>query len=569
MPKYTLILSILFLGSLSLIVCHSAQAIGTTSRVSVNPRSELGNENSEKPVISADGRYVAFKSFASNLVSGDTNKDADIFVRDRLTNKVTRANLATDGTAVGGLRNFTLSADGRYVAFVTWKPNVTPDDTDFKFEEDVFVYDRKSGKTERVSMSSDGVGGNGNSGYDYPALSADGRFVAFVSQASNLVEGDTNKWPDIFVHDRLTHKTTRVSVTSNGSQANGFSSFPAISADGRYVVFYTFASNMILGETKIAHNIFVHDRTTGKTERVDVASNGVASNNNGTPTSTPAISGDGRYVAFSSQATNLVKGDTNRSNDIFVHDRKTRQTSRVTMGVNGRQGVCQRSSCLQTSHPTISPDGRFVSFRSDFANLIPGDTNNDSDIFIHDRITHKTERINLKSDGTQDNSSVHIYSSISADGRYVAFQSGGSLVPGKSNFKQHIFLRDRLLNNKLKADLALARTSVPSIASINSTVTYTLIVNNKGPHPATVVNLTNTVLGNGQMLSAVPSQGKCTLGSISVCRLGNLAKGKKATITLKLKVTAAGSLGNSAYVTASPVDPKPSNSAVNWAVTVQ
>ena len=213
--------------------------------------------------------------------------------------------------------------------------------------------------TERVSVASNG--GQADSSSVNPAVSADGRFVAFESDASNLVGGDTNGLNDIFVHDRQTGTTERVSVATGGTEANGVSYTPAISADGRFVAFYSNATNLVGGDTNGTSDVFVHDRQTGTTERVSVATGGAEANGG---SSTAAISADGRFVAFHSDATNLVSGDTNGARDIFVHDRQTGTTERVSVATGGAQANSG------SANPAISADGRFVAFYSVATNLV-------------------------------------------------------------------------------------------------------------------------------------------------------------------------------------------------------
>ncbi|MBX3059677.1 MAG: PD40 domain-containing protein, partial [Anaerolineae bacterium] len=259
--------------------------------------------------------------------------------------------------------------------------------------KDVFVYDLQTGQTSRVSVASDGT--HGNSYAAYPSISADGRYVTFVSDSSNLVSGDTNGSADIFVHDRQTAQTSRVSVASDGSQANSFSELPSISADGRHVVFSSEASNLVSDDTNGYWDIFVHDRQTGQTSRVSIASDGTEGNERSWYQS--YISADGRYVVFSSDASNLVGGDTNNEMDVFVHDRQTGQTSRVSVASDGTQAN------MLAGADSISGDGRYVVFSSMASNLVSGDTNGDVDVFVHDQQTGETSRVSIASDGTQGN----------------------------------------------------------------------------------------------------------------------------------------------------------------------
>ncbi|GAB4144002.1 MAG: PD40 domain-containing protein [Candidatus Promineifilaceae bacterium] len=346
---------------------------GETRRVSVASDGTEGNDHSRYPAISADGRYVAFASLASNLVNDDSNGAWDIFVRDQQTGQTSRVSVASDGTEANAGANFpAISADGRYVAFVAAATNLVSGDTNGR--DDIFVHDRQTGQTSRVSVASNGAQANLNS--TLPVISVHSRYVAFVSDASNLVSGDTNGDRDIFIHDRVTGQTRRVSVASNGMQANNSSYWAAISATGRYVAFASLATNLVSGDTNGWNDIFVHDRLTGQTSRVSVASDGVQGNAHA---DTPAISADGRYVLFDSQASNLVGDDTNGVYDVFVHDRATGQTSRVSVASGGTQA--NRSSF----QPAISSDARFIAFWSFATNLVSGDTNGFLDVFVHDR----------------------------------------------------------------------------------------------------------------------------------------------------------------------------------------
>ncbi len=311
----------------------------TTSRlappraVSVASDGVQGNDNSRFPSISANGRYVAFYSIASNLVNGDTNGSQDIFVHDRQSGSTTRLSVASDGTQANDSSwGTSVSADGRYVAFDSLASNLVGGDTNG--EVDIFVHDRQAGATSRVSVASDGTQAN-DSSYS-SSISDDGRYVAFSSYAQNLVSGDTNGLPDIFVHDRQTGTTSHVSVASDGTHGNSGSYGPSISADGAFVAFHSDANNLVSGDTNDTFDVFMHDLQTGATNRVSVASDGTQGDYS---SGDPSISADGRYVAFSSYAQNLVSGDTNGSEDVFVHDRGTEDPPSLTINyTNGAPG---------------------------------------------------------------------------------------------------------------------------------------------------------------------------------------------------------------------------------------
>jgi Tol biopolymer transport system component len=348
--------------------------MGTTERVSVDSSGAEANAASSAPAISADGRYVAFLSGATNLAVGDTNHLDDVFVRDRLNGTTERVNVATSGSQANGATYLPLSisADGRYVAFGSDASNLVTGDTNGF--TDVFVRDRMLATTERVSVSSTGAEGNGAS--QRPSISADGRYVAFHSTAS-LDPLDTNGVSDVYVRDRQTGTTERVSVAINmGGQADGDSSYASISADGRYVAFRSFATNLVAGDTNGKIDIFVRDRQLATTVRASVSSGGVQSDGDA---DSACISPDGRYVAFSDLGANLVSGDTNLSFDIFVRDLQSATTERASVDSNGAQANAANYT------PVISSGGRFTAFDSFASNLVPGDTNGAPDIFVHDR----------------------------------------------------------------------------------------------------------------------------------------------------------------------------------------
>jgi Tol biopolymer transport system component len=229
------------------------------------------------------------------------------------------------------------------------------------------------GSTTRVSTATGGEQGNGSS--FVPAISADGRYVAFYSDASNLVAGDTNGARDVFVRDLQTGETTRVSVSGSGAQANGDSFAPALSSDGRYVAFSSAATNLVDGDTNDANDIFIRDRQSNTTTRVSVGFDGSQANGG---SDQPSLSGDGRLVAFTSTASNIVNGDVNNLRDAFVYDRQTGTAVNVSVDSNGVQGD------LESSSPVLSADGKFVAYQSFADNLIPDDQNEGGDIFVRD-----------------------------------------------------------------------------------------------------------------------------------------------------------------------------------------
>ncbi|HTC81100.1 MAG TPA: hypothetical protein VK848_06165 [Acidimicrobiia bacterium] len=338
-----------------------------TALLSVATDGTHGNADSFAPELSADGSTVAFVSLATNLAAPEPAQVASVFVRDPRTGRTERVSDGVDGAADGDSRNPSLSGDGLVVAFESAASNLVGGDTNGT--SDVFVHDRVSGRTTRVSVDSGGA--QGNEGSFTPSISADGRYVAFASEATNLVRGDTNGATDIFVHDRETGRTTRVTVASDGTQVNGDSFTPSISGDGRFVAFTTDAGNVVAGDDNRASDVFVHDGQTGRTVLVSVASHGHPSARG---SFAPCLSADGRTVAFVTDGP-LVADDTNNSEDVYVADLATGGLRRVSVASDGTEGDGPSLG------PALSGDGTAVAFESLASNLVVADSNAAEDVF--------------------------------------------------------------------------------------------------------------------------------------------------------------------------------------------
>jgi archaellum component FlaF (FlaF/FlaG flagellin family) len=425
------------------LACAGGASATSTTRVSltVSGRQALGG-SSERPAISSDGRFVAFDSQATNLV-GDTNGISDVFVHDRQLGTTRRVSVATDGSqATGGVlgsRNPAISSDGRFVAFQSDATNLVPGDGNGK--TDIFVRDLEAGTTTRASVPTSQTlkapalapEANGNS--INAAISSDGRVVAFQSTASNLTTQPDTSTPAIYVRDMRTGVTERVVQPVSGNVADGQSADPVISSNGRLVAFDSAATNYVTGDTNGEEDVFVADRQAFPATRASVVgSKGTQANG---ASFVPRMSSDGRFVEFTSRATNLDPSITNNRENVFVRDRLAGTTTRAS--VAAKAGAQSDGDSLVGG---VSDDGRFVAFDSLASNLVPGDTNDQFDVFVRDLTAGTTTLASVTNDGLAAND-VSGDAQISSDGRFVAFSSDASnLVPGDTNGVRDVFVRD-------------------------------------------------------------------------------------------------------------------------------
>jgi len=450
-------------------------AVGVIVRASEGEDFVSADNDNWTPGISADGRYVAFASAATNLVPGDTNNAADIFMRDTCqgapagcTPSLIRVSVdSLDNEAGAGSQSPAISADGRYVAFSSYAANLVPGDTNDV--RDIFIRDTCVGvppgctpATIRISVNSAETESDGDS--YWPSISADGRFVAFQSDASNLVASDTNNASDVFVHDTCfgagtgcMPQTIRVSLADDGSEANGYSYTPSISGDGRFMAFVSDASNLVANDANVVSDIFVRDTCVGapsgctpSTRRVSLDNTDGEAND---ASFLAAISSNSRFAAFTSWATNLVAGDTNGGHDVFLRDTCigapagcTSSTIRVSVASDGSEADAP-SGGPAAGGASLSADGRFVAFGSRATNLVSGDTNGTFDIFVRDTClgvpagcTPSIVRVSVALNGTEGNDRSDV-PRINADGRFVAFQSYATrLAPGDGSSVLDVFV---------------------------------------------------------------------------------------------------------------------------------
>jgi uncharacterized repeat protein (TIGR01451 family) len=548
MKKSSFLQSILCVA-MTLASVNTAHALGETLSLGSRVGDVSSYASTTSTSLSADGRYIALTAPASFIGS--------IFVYDRIANTATNI-LPTNANGTTP----EISANGRYVVFRSSATNLISNDAN-GVTTDIFVYDRQNQTFELISKSSQGLQGNDLSYFS--AISADGNVIAFSSAASNLVANDTNGYADIFVHNRKTGKTSRVSVSSSGTEGNsgiGATGTLDISGDGRYVVFSSPSNNLASNDTNTTEDIFLYDTKTATTTAVSAIVRDTPTSVSGKSTQ-PSISGDGRFIAFQSGSSKLVATDTDDFvSDIFVYDRVTKLNSKVTVNSNG-----------QSVLPHISADGRFVAFLSQASNLVVNDTNNAWDTFLYDRKTGKTSRINVTSTGLQSlGDAIPSYVArpdLSADGRFIAFESGAKDLTSDDadSAMTDVFLRDTVANKTKNANVGMT-LSAASTSLQGQQYTYTATVTNAGAATAAQTNVIMQFPASLTIVSLKPSQGTCVKGVISVCRLGAVAKGAKPTIQVTAKSLTKGKVTVSATVQSGEVDSAPNNNTATHTITI-
>jgi Tol biopolymer transport system component len=489
----------------------SCDASAVVRVISVSSNGIQGNNLPDLQVsISSDGRFTAFSSAASNLVPNDTNNFLDVFVFDNVTCQVERISTTSSGLQSDGPSYApSISGDGRYIAFISTATNFSDLSLGWR---NIYLHDRQTHQTTLISKGFDGTSANEKS--SAPAISGNGQYIAFVSMASNIVQGDANNYcsyyspaiwsnncSDIFVLDRNTGSVTRASISTSGDEGNSSSEEPSISYDGRYVSFTSKASNLVNDDTnnscwidgpgRNCPDIFVHDRETHQTKRVSVRDDGTQSSGS---SSTPSISANGRFITFTSYSNDLVSNDTNNEVDIFVHDRVLAQTRRVSLNALGEQG--NGSSFWST----ISGDGKYVAFVSFASNLVLNDVNQVGDVFTYNRETGEIKLVSAAETGTlailPSSETGLTYPFISSNGNFVAFYSHATnLVENDSNATADIFLVNwqgvapPLQPTQIQVLTGIAPTSV----ILGASIPLTFSVNNASANAVTVkVNVEET-----------------------------------------------------------------------------
>jgi hypothetical protein len=350
------------------------RAAGVTERVSLAvPVGAQPNQNSFPPALDDDGGVVAFASAASNLVFGDYNRSPDLFTFDRTAKVTSVLTLEADGFSGGGLPDLppALSADARFAVFSSTADDLVPNDTNEA--SDVFIHDRSDNTISLISVAT--VGGQQGSAANGASIgatvSADGCAVAFVSDATNLSTGDTNESCDVFVRDRCEEVTERIATQTQGP-CKALGLLPAISADGSAVAIASDAADLVAGDNNALTDVFVYDRRTGVTTRLSQSGDGASGN---AASLWPSISADGRFVAFQSAATNLVGDGGNGKTQVFAADVNTGRLQRLSQSASGEPGNNDSTA------PQISRDGVSVVFQSAATNLVSTDTHGVTNVF--------------------------------------------------------------------------------------------------------------------------------------------------------------------------------------------
>jgi hypothetical protein len=432
--------------------------LDTTLLVSKNIDGTPGDSTSFEPIVSGSGRYAAYTSLAANIVPGDTNDIQDIYVADLIFGGTVMVSVSSDGTpGANDSERPVISYDGRFVAFTSLAANLVTGDTNGY--PDVFLHDRDSDEdgifdevgaisTVRISTSASGEQGTGPAPNfaRMASISADGRYVSFESGFTNLVPDDTNLVSDIFVKDTETGGIVVVSVSSDSVIGNLESSFGSLSANGRWVVFTSRAANLEPGDENHVNDIFVHDRDADgdgifdeagsiSTVRVSESSLGEEADGASETYRGSTITNDGQLVVFTSSASNLVSDDNNFSKDIFLHDRSDHTTVRISMGYDGSE------TNGYSYFPFITPFGNQIGFVSGASNLVPNDTNYKSDIFIYDLTSGTIQRASLTADGLEADGDSG-FGSFRASGTSLLFHSEASnLIPEQTIANMEIYAR--------------------------------------------------------------------------------------------------------------------------------
>lgn len=424
--------------SLAALTASGASAGGKTALLTKGASDQGVNLFFDRPAVSGDGRFVAFAGNATGVVPEDQDGNFDVFLRDRKKKKTTRISVpAAGGDADGWSHAPSISANGRFVAYASSATNLSLGG--LNPEQDVFVYDRKLGSTELISVKWINVGGivlpiGANGSCFRPSISGDGRFVAYASNADNLAVPASSTETNVYVHDRELGVTTLASQNAFHQAASDGCFLPALSADGTRVAFVSRATNLGPAVSGVDLQLYVRDLGSDVVTLVSAAPSGAQGDGLST---NPSISANGRFVGFSSVASNLVGGDTNGAQEVFVRDLKKAITHRIALDTKGNQAAAGSFDA------SLSGNGRYVAFSTQ-APLVKSDKDGEMDVYLHDLKKGKAKRISRGKKKKKAPNGSSVDPVVDTKGRFIAFRSHASnLVNGDGNSIDDVFLHDR------------------------------------------------------------------------------------------------------------------------------
>lgn len=532
----------------------------SVSLISVAPDGVTpGNGASGEASVSQDGRYVVFSSTSTNLVAGDANGKTDIFLRDRQTNTTVLVSKNPSTGAQGNDDSFApvISSDGNFVAFASKANTLLPGEQDpAGTTGKVFRYNVQTQALELVSARPSGAVSGANSGE--PSISADGRFVAFTSFAETFGPADNNRANDVYVRDMNGTTVQLVSVKTGGGGAGDKASFDSnISADGRFVTFRSDATNLVANDTNAARDAFIRDLQSGTTTRVSV---NTAGNGGNAASDANAVSGNGVFVAFQSQASDLVTtpADTNSLSDIFLRNTSTNATTLLTVN---RQGTASARGASR--FPWLSIDGRFATFSSTAPDLVPGDVNSKEDVFLRDVQTGVITALSVTPAGATGNGSSFDTYVTNSGRFAVFTSDASDLVAGDGNNKADIFLATAPdLTTDTTAPTVTVSATQPGVSAGDTEITFTVdLADETGLNTVTVGGLLVSKNGGAPVtatLKGVVGSGKTAVAtySIPITAPGGAASQDNGTYTVSVPAgaikdaagnNAAGITGNNAF----------------------
>lgn len=500
-----------------------AAQVHNVRRISLGTGGVQANNSSYYAYLSADGRYAAFESWASNWNPGDpTPNKVDIFVRDTVADTTVQVTFGDDDSF-----HPMITADGRYVAFSSYAADLVPDDNNshvwLRDGLDVFLYDRVANSLQRVSLNDKGEEIAGNS---VGNITPDGRIIVFVSNGPNVIFGDANgaRNSAIYLRDWRTGEIERITYGIESATAFPNGGFGAVHAshDGRYIAFSSDSSNLVPNDTNGVSDIFLYDRQMKTTTRISEPPGGGNANGNSHQVQ---ISRDGRFIAFSSAASNLVPGDTNNANDIFLYTVQTGQIERVNLSNTGAQANAV------SRDPSVCDDGRYVSYTSEATNLVPGDTNGERDVFLYDVARGETTVVSVNAQGQWGNGRAH-RSYITDDCRIIAYATeADNVVPNDTNGERDIFALDIVL----PADFSQSSVAVSGAVQPGGQLLYTYTLRNVGMETA-VATFSAQIPSNTTYVPGSASGGTFQNGLVSWS--GDLAAGSEYTVSFSVNIPA-------------------------------